>query len=160
MTRVKYPVTAAIRMLRTHNVDYVPHLYKYISGGGAQRGADELGISAHEVIKTLVMVDELQKPLVVLMHGDLEVSTRELARQIGVKHIAPCDPKVAERITGYQVGGTSPFGMHREIPVYIESSILELPQIYINGGRRGFLVLLKSAQLQQILRPIAVTVAR
>ena len=118
-----------------------------------------LGVPEHAVVKTLVMQDEAAQPLIVLMHGDRKVSTKELARQAGRKRIAPCQPDVAQRHTGYQVGGTSPFGTRKKLPVYLERSILGLPQVYINGGRRGFLVGLAPGEIQRTLRPVLVDVA-
>jgi Cys-tRNA(Pro) deacylase len=151
-------LTAAIRVLREHAVPYTEHLYKYEERGGTRVSARELGVDEHTVIKTLVMQDEAKHPLVVLMHGDREVSTKNLARQIGAKTVAPCDPAAAERHTGYQVGGTSPFGTRKALPVYIERTILGLPRIYINGGRRGLLVSLSPADLSRVLSPIVVDV--
>ena len=122
--------------------------------------ADSLGVPEHEVVKTLVMQDEEGEPLIVLMHGDRQVSTKELARQAGRKRIEPCNPDAAQRHTGYQVGGTSPFGTRKRLPIFMEGSILELPAIYINGGRRGFLVRIASAELQRVLGPTLVNAAR
>ena len=140
MGRDKVPVTAAVRELRAHKVEFTDHLYEYEEKGGTAVSARELGVAEHAVVKTLVMEDEGRRPLVVLMHGDLKVSTKELARIIGVKTISPCSPETANRHTGYVVGGTSPFGTRKKMPVYMEHTILELPKIYINGGRRGYLV--------------------
>lgn len=116
------------------------HPYAYEHKGGTKVSARELGVEEHSVIKTLIMEDDARKPLIILMHGDLSVSTKELARHLGVKRVTPCSPVIAERLTGYQVGGTSPFGTKRELPLYIESSILDLDALYINGGKRGFLI--------------------
>ena len=146
-------------MLEEHGVRYTEHVYQYVEHGGTAVSSDSLGVPEHEVVKTLVMEDEEHAPLIVLMHGDRKVSTKELARQAGRKRIAPCKPEVAQRHTGYQVGGTSPFGVRKALPTYIERSILELPQIYINGGRRGFLVRLSPEALSRVLSPIPVTVA-
>lgn len=132
--------TPATQMLKASQVDYTEHPYEYLEHGGAQHSARVLGWDPYTVVKTLVMVNQDAKPLVVLMHGNRKVSTKSLARQIGAKSVAPCAPEVANRHSGYLVGGTSPFGMRREMPVYIESSILALPRILINGGRRGYLV--------------------
>jgi Cys-tRNA(Pro) deacylase len=151
--------TPATRMLEEHGVRYTEHVYQYVEHGGTAVSSDSLGVPEHEVVKTLVMEDEEHAPLIVLMHGDRKVSTKELARQAGRKRIAPCKPEVAQRHTGYQVGGTSPFGVRKALPTYIERSILELPQIYINGGRRGFLVRLSPEALSRVLSPIPVTVA-
>ncbi|GFO64975.1 Cys-tRNA(Pro) deacylase [Geomonas paludis] len=158
MVKVKSPVTAAIRVLRQAGVAFGEHPYQYEEKGGTAVSARELGVDEHSVIKTLVMEDDTRAPLVVLMHGDLQVSTKELARAIGVKSVAPCTPDTANRHSGYMVGGTSPFGTRKQMPVYIEESILELPLIYINGGSRGFLVSLPPAELQRVLKPIPVKV--
>ena len=147
------PETQATKFLREHAVSYTPHLYAYEEHGGTKVSARELDVDEHAVIKTLVMEDETTKPLIVLMHGDCKVSTKELARQAGCKKIEPCQPDVANRHTGFLVGGTSPFGTKRRMPVYLEKSILELPLIYINGGRRGFLVGITPQALVQALSP-------
>ena len=153
------PETQATKFLREHAVSYTPHLYAYEEHGGTKVSARELDVDEHAVIKTLVMEDETTKPLIVLMHGDCKVSTKELARQAGCKKIEPCQPDVANRHTGFLVGGTSPFGTKRRMPVYLEKSILELPLIYINGGRRGFLVGITPQALMQALSPQLVEVA-
>ena len=134
------PETPATRFLREHRIAFSSHPYAYEEHGGTRVSARELGVDEHAVIKTLVMEDEGRHPLIILMHGDRKVSTKELARQAGHKQVSPCDPAVAQRHTGYLVGGTSPFGTRKALPVFVEASILELPLIYINGGRRGFLV--------------------
>ena len=126
--------------LRQHAVPFTEHPYDYVDHGGTAESARQIGVPEHMVVKTLVMQDERARPLLVLMHGDRQVSTKNLARQIGVKSIEPCAPEVAQRHSGYQVGGTSPFGLRKPMPVHVEASILELPRILINGGRRGFLV--------------------
>src|SRR5215468_2967266 len=149
----------AIRALRAANVAFEPHLYTYQPHGGTRVSAEELGVDEHSVVKTLIFEDELQKPLCVLMHGDREVSTKQLARAIGTKSVGPCAPEVADRHSGYQVGGTSPFGLRRAMPVYMQSTILELPRIYINGGARGFLVEIDPRDAQRVLQPILVDVA-
>src|ERR1043165_1227548 len=151
--------TPATEMLETHGVAYTVHQYPYVEHGGTAVSAESLGVPEHEVVKTLVMQDEQGKPLIVLMHGDRKVSTKNLARQAGRKSIEPCRPEVAQRHTGYQVGGTSPFGTRKPLPVYMARSIAARPRIYINGGRRGFLVKLKTADLISILRPGLVDVA-
>ncbi len=151
--------TPATKMLDELGVRYTGHVYEYVEHGGTAVSSESLGVPEHEVVKTLVMEDEECSPLIVLMHGDCKVSTKELARQAGKKRIAPCRPEVAQRHTGYQVGGTSPFGLRKALPVYVERSILELPQIYINGGRRGFLVCIAPDELSRILRPVPVSVA-
>lgn len=153
------PETPATRFLRQHKTAYSAHLYNYEEHGGTRVSARELNVSEHAVVKTLVMEDEAHQPLIILMHGDRKVSTKELARQAGHKQISPCDPAVAQRHTGYLVGGTSPFGTKKTLPVFMESSILDLPLIYINGGRRGFLVGVHPHDLLQILHPKLVSVA-
>ena len=132
--------TLATQMLKAHKVEFTEHPYDYVEHGGTEESARQLGLPEHMVVKTLVMQDQDAKPLIVLMHGDCKVSTKNLARQIGAKSVEPCKPEVANRHSGYLVGGTSPFGTKRAMPVYIEESILELPRIAINGGRRGYLV--------------------
>lgn len=160
MTKHKTPVTSAIRQLRQHKVDFSDHAYRYEAGGGTRVSARELGVDEHLVIKTLIMEDENRQPLIVLMHGDREVSTKALARHIGVKSISPCKPEVADRHSGYQVGGTSPFGTRKRMPVYCEASILALERIYINGGRRGYLISLTPGELRRVLDPTPVSVAQ
>ncbi|MBI3143730.1 MAG: Cys-tRNA(Pro) deacylase [Pseudogulbenkiania sp.] len=159
MAKDKTPVTQAVRVLREHDVRYSEHLYAYEEKGGTTVSARELGEDEHNVIKTLVMEDEHKKPLIVLMHGDREVGTGMLARQIGVKKVSPCDPKTADKHSGYQVGGTSPFGTRHAMPVYMEASIAELDTIYINGGKRGFLVAMSPAELLRVLKPTLVSAA-
>ncbi|HEX9873923.1 MAG TPA: Cys-tRNA(Pro) deacylase [Deferrimonas sp.] len=159
MAKDKTPVTAAIRQLRQAGVSFTDHLYAYEEKGGTAVSARELGVDDHQVIKTLIMEDENKRPLIVLMHGDRQVSTRELARALGVKTIAPCAPEAANRHSGYLVGGTSPFGTKKAMPVYLEETILDLPRIYLNGGKRGFLVGLDPADVVRILEPTAVQVA-
>ncbi|MGJ7554686.1 aminoacyl-tRNA deacylase [Variovorax sp. RB3P1] len=132
--------TPATQLLRAHKVAFTEHPYEYMEHGGAQRGAEMLGLDPFTVIKTLVMQDQDAKPLIVLMHGNRTVSTKNLARQIGAKSVEPCKPEVAQRHSGYMVGGTSPFGTRREMPVYVEATVLELPRIVLNGGRRGYLI--------------------
>ncbi len=151
--------TPATQFLDEHGIKYSEHLYEYIEHGGTERGADELGVPAAQVVKTLVMQDENAQPLLVLMHGDRKVSTKNLARQAGRKRIEPCTPEAAQRHTGYQVGGTSPFATRKPLPVFVERSILELAEIYINGGRRGLLVKIRSADLAAALRVTPVDVA-
>jgi Cys-tRNA(Pro) deacylase len=136
----KAPSTAATRLLREKGLAYTEHLYRYEERGGTAVSARELGVDEHAVVKTLVMEDEAGAPLLVLMHGDREVSVKALARQLGRKTIAPCRPEVATRHSGYLVGGTSPLGTRKALPVYLERTVLELPVIYVNGGSRGFLV--------------------
>ena len=143
--------TPATQYLRRCRVVFSEHPYEYVEHGGAEHSAQVLGFDPFTVVKTLVMEDEKARPLVVLMHGDREVSTKNLARQIGAKRIEPCKPEVANRHSGYLVGGTSPFGTRKAMPVYVESSILELEQIWLNGGRRGFLVSIAPAVLTALL---------
>lgn len=140
MAKEKFPVTPAIRFLRQQKVEFGSHLYSYEERGGTEVSSRELGVPEHQVIKTLVLEDEQSRPMLVLMHGDRQVSLKELARVIGVKRVSPCEPKKANKFTGYQVGGISPFGTKRKLPVYLEESILALPRILINGGKRGYLV--------------------
>ena len=132
--------TPATQWLRAHGIAFTEHLYEYVEHGGTTESARQLGVDEHAVVKTLVMQDDKAQPLIVLMHGDRQVSTKKLAREIGVKSIEPCKPDVAQRHSGYLVGGTSPFGLRKAMPVYVEASVLLLPRICINGGRRGFLV--------------------
>ncbi|MDD2990596.1 MAG: Cys-tRNA(Pro) deacylase [Zoogloea sp.] len=153
------PETQATRYLRQHHTAFSTHLYAYEEHGGTKVSARELNVPEHAVVKTLVMEDESRQPLIVLMHGDRKVSTKELARQIRRKHISPCDPAVAQRHTGYMVGGTSPFGTRKALPVFMEKSILDLPLIYINGGKRGFLVGVHPHDILQLLQPEVVSVA-
>jgi Cys-tRNA(Pro) deacylase len=148
--------TAAIAVLRAHGVPFNEHSYRYEERGGTAVSSRELGVDEHSVIKTLVMEDESKQPLIVLMHGDKEVSTKNLARQIGRKTITPCAPDVAQRHTGYLVGGTSPFGTRKTMPIFVERTIADLERIYINGGRRGFLVSMTPAELIRVLSPVAV----
>ena len=146
-----YPVTPAVRLLRETKVEFEPHLYDYVEHGGTKHSAESLGVDEHAVVKTLVMETEAKKPLIVLMHGDREVSTKNLARQLGVKSIHPCDFAQAQKHTGYLVGGTSPFGTRAKLHVYAERTIFELPKIYINGGKRGFLVSIEPRVLKEVL---------
>ena len=146
------PGTPATSFLRQNNVRFTEHLYNYVEHGGTAESARQLGVDEHSVVKTLVMQDQDAKPLIILMHGDRQVSLKNLARQIGVKKVEPCKPEAAQRHTGYQVGGTSPFGTRKLLPVYVERSILALPSIYINGGHRGFLVQIVPQVLTELLR--------
>jgi Cys-tRNA(Pro) deacylase len=143
--------TPATMWLRQHQIAFSEHVYEYVDHGGTAESARQLGVDEHSVVKTLVMQDERAQPLVVLMHGDKQVSTKNLARAIGVKSVEPCKPDVAQRHSGYQVGGTSPFGLRKAMTVYVEAGVLELPQIYINGGRRGFLVGITPSILSEAL---------
>lgn len=155
----KAPVTAAVRALRAAKVSFTDHLYVYEEKGGTAVSSRELGVDEHAVVKTLVMEDEAKNPLVVLMHGDRQVSTKELARVLGVKTIAPCTSDTAQKHTGYLVGGTSPFGTRRRMPVCLEETILDLPRIYINGGKRGYLVGIDPREVAKLLNPTLVRVA-
>ena len=160
MGKPKEPVTAAVRVLRAAGVAFEGHPYRYVPGGGTAQFAAEQGVDEHSVIKTLIMEDERAQPLIVLMHGDRQVSLRELARQIGARHVQPCTPEVADRHSGYQVGGTSPFGTRRPMPVYCESSISELQRVYVNGGKRGYIISLATVDLLRVLQPTQVQVAQ
>lgn len=157
-SKEKYPMTLAVRTLLDHKIEFTPHLYDYEEKGGTARSSQELGVDEHSVIKTLVMETDAKKPLIVLMHGDMQVSTKQLARELGVKSVSPCKPEVADRHSGYQVGGTSPFGTRNKMPVYMEKTILDLPKIYINGGKRGFLVGIDPKKAVEILAPTLVSV--
>lgn len=159
MTRLKNTATPAVRVLRAGGVDFALHAYRYEHHGGTARASEELGIDEHQVIKTLVMTGGRRRCFMVLMHGDRQVSTKDMARTLNVKAVAPCDPAVALRLTGYRVGGISPLGTRTPLPVYMESSILKLDRIYINGGRRGLLVELAPADLAGLVAPVAVNVA-
>jgi Cys-tRNA(Pro) deacylase len=152
-------MTPATAFLRHRGVSFTEHPYQYVQHGGTEVPALALKVPEHQIVKTLVMEDGAKKPLVVLMHGDRKVSTKNLARQAGRKSVEPCAPEVAQRHTGYQIGGTSPFGMRKPLPVFVERSILELAEIYINGGRRGLLVRIGSADLARVLSVSPVDVA-
>jgi Cys-tRNA(Pro) deacylase len=147
-------------MLRENQVDFIEHPYKYEEGGGTEVAAKELGVDEHLVIKTLVMEDDQKAPFIILMHGDRQVSTKELAREIGVKSVHSCEPQVAFRHTGYMVGGTSPFGTKKKLQVYVEETILSLPRIFINAGRKGLLCEMSPVELTKVLNPAPVHVAR
>ncbi|NJN47639.1 MAG: aminoacyl-tRNA deacylase [Candidatus Competibacteraceae bacterium] len=155
----KAPVTSAVRMLRLNQVEFSDHLYEYQEHGGTAHSAHELGLAEHCIIKTLVMEDESKNPWLVLMHGDCEVSTKALARTLGVKTITPCNPAIANKHTGYQVGGISPFNTRKPLPVIAEQSIFTLPRVYINGGKRGYLIGIDATDLQRLLQPKLVQVA-
>ena len=148
--------TPATQWLRRHGVEFTEHVYDYVEHGGTAESSRQLGVPEHQVVKTLVMQDDKAQPLVVLMHGDRQVSTKNLAREIGAKSVEPCKPEVAQRHSGYLVGGTSPFGTRKPMPVYVEATVLALPRICINGGRRGFLVGIDPAVLTSLLgaRPV------
>ena len=151
--------TPATAFLAKHGSEYTEHEFEYLEHGGTGHSSSSLGVPEHSVIKTLVMENEKGEPLLVLMHGDRKVSTKELARQAGTKRIAPCQPDAATRHSGYLIGGTSPFGTRKRMPVYLERSVLELERIYINGGRRGYLLGMPPAELVRVLAPILVDVA-
>ena len=155
----KHPVTMAVRALRAAKVAFEPHLYPWQPHGGTQASSEALGVDEHAVVKTLIFEDDKKAPLCVLMHGDREVSAKQLARLVGVKTVGPCSPEVADKHSGYQVGGTSPFGLRRQMPVYMQQTIVELPLIYINGGARGFLVAIDPKEAKRVLSPTLVDVA-
>lgn len=155
---MEYPITSAIRFLREKKVDFVPHLYDYVEKGGTGESARQLDVAEHAVVKTLIFETNDKKPLIVLMHGDRHVSAKNLARHIGVKSVEAADEKRASNWTGYQFGGTSPFGTRTAMPVYVETSIFDLKTIYINGGKRGFLVEIDPKVLRNILKIEEVTV--
>lgn len=159
MSKPDYPVTTAIRFLREHQIPFTPHVYPYVEHGGTGQSAAALGVPEHQVIKTIVLQNEQKKGLIVLMHGDKQISTRNLARELGMKHIEPADPKQANKWTGYLVGGTSPFGTKTVLPVYVERTIWSLDTIYINGGKRGFLVAVSPEAALRALTPVDVSVA-
>jgi Cys-tRNA(Pro) deacylase len=159
MKKQAVPATQGVRFLRDNGVEFTPHFYDYEEHGGTARAADELEVEEHSVVKTLVMETDERKPLIVLMHGDCEVSTKELARQMGVRRVEPCDAAAAHRHTGYQVGGISPFGTKGELPVFCESTVLSLPRVYLNGGKRGFLVEISPVDLERVLPVLPVRVA-
>lgn len=147
---IDFPVTPAVRYLREKGVAFVPHLYEYVERGGTRESAKQLGVDEHTIVKTLVFETNEKRPLIVLMHGDREVSTKNLARHLGVKAVEPSSPEKVAKLTGYQVGGTSPFGTRTSLPVYAERTIFDLDRIYINGGKRGFLVEIDPAVLRSI----------
>lgn len=151
--------TPATQWLKKHKVAYTEHTYDYVDHGGAGEAARQLGLDPHAVVKTLIMEDEAARPLVVVMHGDREVSTKNLARQAGLKKVTPCHPDVAQRHSGYQVGGTSPFGTRKRMPVWVEAHVLDYPIVYINGGRRGYLVGIDPQVLVSLLAAKPVSVA-
>jgi Cys-tRNA(Pro) deacylase len=159
MKKEKAPVTPAIRMLRDAGISVTDHQYAYEEHGGTAVSARELGVDEHSVIKTIIMEDDRKKPLIVLMHGDREISGRQLARATGCRSITACRPETAHKHTGYLVGGTSPFGTRASMPVYMEQSILDLPRIYINGGKRGYLIGMDPKDAARVLKPVLVNVA-
>jgi Cys-tRNA(Pro) deacylase len=155
----KIPSTPAVLALRSAKVEFTPHFYTYEERGGTAVSSRELGIDEHHVVKTLVMENENAEAFIVLMHGDMKVLTKKLARVTGAKRVAPCAPEAAQRHSGYRVGGTSPFGTRKRLPVYMQKSIVGLPRIYINGGSRGFLVGMAPQAIVELLRPVLVEVA-
>jgi Cys-tRNA(Pro) deacylase len=159
MAKDKLPITQAVRMLKENGVNFTLRTYKYEEKGGTPVASRELGVAERQVIKTLVMEDERKNPLLILMHGDNQVSTKNLARVLGVKSVEPCDPETAHRHTGYVVGGISPFGTRKLLKVYVEASVLELPKIYVNAGKRGLLAEMSPQELKRVLNSISVNVA-
>lgn len=159
MAKDRHPVTPAVRALRTAGVAFVPRPYAYVEHGGTARSASELGVDEHCVIKTIVLETETARPVIVLMHGDRQVSTKAMARVLGAKSVRPCDPDAVTKHTGYQVGGTSPFGTRKSIDVYMQETIAALPEILINGGKRGFLVQMSPAAVVAAIAPKLVDVA-
>ena len=159
MKKPSHTETPATQFLRKNGVAFTEHFYEYVEKGGTAVSSKALGVPEHAVVKTLMMEDESRTPLVVLMHGDRKVSTKNLARQAGRKRIEPCPPEVAQRHSGYQVGGTSPFGTRKKMPVYLERSITDLERIWINGGRRGYLVCIAPSEILRTLAPTVVEVA-
>jgi Cys-tRNA(Pro) deacylase len=159
MTKEDFPVTPAVRVLRENGISFIPFFYRYEEHGGTHQFAAEFHVSEHHVIKTLVFETDQKKPLLVLMHGDREVSTKQLARIIGTKQVMPCDANTAQRYTGYQFGGTTPFGTRHELPVYMEKTILSLQKIYINGGKRGFIIEITPHDLTTVLSVMEVETA-
>jgi Cys-tRNA(Pro) deacylase len=153
------PVTTALRALRDAHAVFEPITYKYVDHGGTAHAAQELGVPEHAVVKTIVMETDAKKPLIILMHGDCEISAKQLARHMGVKSVSPCTPDTATRHTGYMVGGTSPFGLRKQISVFAEATLFDLAELYINGGRRGLLVKMSPVVLEQLLKPVHVHVA-
>lgn len=149
---MNYPITPAIRFLRENKIEFEPHIFEYVEKGGTSHSSQSLGIDEHSIIKTLVFETNEKKPLIILMHGDLQVSTKNLARHLNVKSVAPVAPERANNLTGYIVGGTSPFGVKTKMPVYVEKTIFDLSKIFINGGKRGFLVEIEPKVLREILK--------
>ena len=147
---MNYPITPAIRVLRERKVEFEPHVFEYVEKGGTKHSAEVLSVDEHSVVKTLVFETNEKKPVFVLMHGDLQVSTKNLARYLNVKTIAPVTPEKASKLTGYLVGGTSPFGIKTKMPIYVEKTIFDLEKIYINGGKRGFLVSIAPKVLKEV----------
>lgn len=155
----KHSETPATMVLKEHGVSYGEHIYGYVEHGGTSVSSSSLGVIEHHVVKTLIFEDHKRAPMCVLMHGDRKVSTKELARQIGAKRVAPCKPEDAHRHSGYQVGGCSPFGLRKPMPVYMQKSVLDIERIYINGGKRGFLVSMPPSEIVRVVKPTLVDVA-
>lgn len=160
MTKEHFPSTPAVRFLKQKGIPFELHSYKYEEHGGTERAASQLLVDEHAIVKTIVMETDRGNAFIVLMHGDREISTKEMARRLEVKSVGACEPQRAQRLTGYMVGGTSPFGTKQALPVYIESSILELPRILINAGSRGLLAVISPRDLEKVLKPVKVNVAR
>lgn len=158
MSLADYPVTPAIRVLREKNVHFTTHVFEYVEKGGTRHSAEFLGVDERAVIKTLIFETDQKQPLIILMHGDEQVSTKNLARFLNVKTVAPAAPDKANRLTGYLVGGTSPFGIKTKMPIYAEKTIFDLPRVYINGGKRGFLIVVEPQVLRDVLRVEEVSV--
>jgi len=159
MSKDKIPTTPAVLLLKAQGADFTLHTYPYEERGGTKTAANKLMVDEHRIVKTLIMEDETGKPFIILMHGDKEVSTKSLARTLGVKSVSPCNPAVAEKHTGYRVGGTSPFGTRKALPVYMEKTIGELPEALINAGSRGLLARMPTREIIRILKPVMVNVA-
>ena len=149
---MNYPITPAIRVLREKKIEFEPHVFEYVEKGGTKHSSEFLGVDEHTVVKTLIFETNEKKPLIVLQHGDFQVSTKELARILNVKTIAPASPEQANKLTGYLIGGTSPFGIKTKMPIYAEKTIFDLPRIYINGGKRGFLIEIEPRVLREVLQ--------
>lgn len=156
---MNYPITPAIRVLREKRIEFEPHIFEYVEKGGTKHSAEILQVDEHAIVKTLVFETNERKPLLVLMHGDFQVSTKELARVLNVKTVAPVTPEKANKLTGYLVGGTSPFGTKTKMPIYAEATIFDLEEIFINGGKRGFLISIAPCVLDNLLQPENVQVA-
>lgn len=156
---MNYPITPAVRLSRENKIEFTPHVYEYVEKGGTKHSAEVLGVDEHAVIKTLVFETNEREPLIILQHGDFQVSTKELARFLNVKTVAPASPEQANKLTGYQIGGTSPFGTKTKIPIYAEATIFHLERIYINGGKRGFLIEIEPEILERVLKINKVAVA-
>lgn len=160
MAKEHFPSTPATRFLKDKGIPFELHSYKYEEHGGTERASNQLHVDENMIIKTIIMEDDRRRAFIILMHGDKEISTKEMARQLAVKSVGACDPQRALKLTGYMVGGTSPFGTKQKLPVYIESSILELPRILINAGSRGLLAVISPRDLEKVLNPVKVKVAR